>query len=74
MEVEKIMFEMYNAQYVREMDKLSNLYEEDIAFGRDAGLTEEQIKEVLIRRHGLTPVYAQNLLDCEPSNDAVLAL
>ena len=30
-EVEKIMFDMYNPEYVKEIEPLSRIYEEDIA-------------------------------------------
>ena len=73
-EVEKIMFDMYNPEYVKEREQLSRLYEEDIAFGREAGVPDAKIKELLIRRHGVTPTYAQNLLDDKPSTSTVVAL
>ena len=68
------MFDMYNPEYVKEMEQLSRIYEEDIAFGRDAVMPDAKIKEVLIRRHGVTPTYAQNLLDDKPSTSTVMAL
>ena len=70
------MFEMFSDEYVRERDALSRQYEAEISFGRKAGLPEEKIKDLLVEIHGLTPIYAQNLLDCEPitRDDVVLAL
>ena len=73
-EVERIMFDMYNPEYVKEMEQLSRIYETEISFGRDAGMPDDKIKEVLIRRHGVTPTYAQNLLDDKPSTSTVMAL
>ncbi|MBR0168667.1 MAG: hypothetical protein IJQ08_08335 [Synergistaceae bacterium] len=73
-EVERIMFDMYNPEYVKEMEQLSRIYETEISFGRDAGMPDAKIKEVLIRRHGVTPTYAQNLLDDKPSTSTVMAL
>ena len=70
-EVEKIM---YNPEYVKEREQLSRLYEEDIAVLRDVAVPDEKIKELLVRRHGITPTYAQNLLDDKPSTSTVVAL
>ena len=65
-EVEKIMFDMYNPEYVKEIEPLSRIYESEISFSREAG--------VPVRRHGVTPTYAQNLLDDKPSTSTVIAL
>ena len=73
-EVEKIMFDMYNPEYVKEREQLSRIYESEISFGREAGVPDSKIKELLIRRHGVTPTYAQNLLDDKPSTSTVVAL
>ena len=35
----------------------------DISAYRFAGIPENQIKELIIRRYNLTPTYAQNFLD-----------
>ena len=37
-------------------------------------LNEEDIRDYLVRRHGVTPTYAQNLLDDKPSTSTVIAL
>ena len=73
-EVEKIMFDMYNPEYVKEREQLSKLYEEDIATAREFGVEEAKIKDFLVKRHGITPRYAQNLLDYEPDTSTVIAL
>ena len=73
-EVQKIMFEMYNPKYVEEMERKYETYMEDIAFGRALGASDDQIKEELVRRHGITPTYAQNLLDVKPSEHVVEAV
>ena len=73
-EVEKIMFDMYNPEYVKEREQLSRIYESEIAVLRDVAVPDERIKEILVRRHGVTPTYAQNLLDDKPSTSTVVAL
>ena len=66
-EVEKIMFDMYNTEYVKEREQLSRIYESEIAVLRDVAVLDEKIKKLLVRRHGITTTYVQNLLDDEPS-------
>ena len=73
-EVEKIMFDMYNPEYVKEREQLSRIYESEIDVLRDVAVPDAKIKELLVRRHGITPTYAQNLLDDKPSTSTVLAL
>lgn len=73
-EVEKIMFDMYNPEYVKEIEPLSRIYESEISFSMEAGVPDDKIKELLVRRHGVTPTYAQNLLDDKPSTSTVIAL
>ena len=68
------MFDMYNPEYVKEREQLSRIYEEDIATAREFGIEEAKIKDFLVRRHGVTPTYAQNLLDDKPSTSTVIAL
>ena len=41
---------------------------------RDVETPEEKIKEILVKRFGITPTYAQNLLDTEPSEHVVEAV
>ena len=73
-EVEQIMFDMYNREYVAERERMSNLFDEDIAVLREANVSEEKIKDILVRRHGISPTYAQNLLDDDGDDDDVLVL
>ena len=62
-EVEKIMLTMLSPEYVRMASERTLRIKEAIAFGRDAGLGDDQIKKVIIKRYDLTPTYAQNFLD-----------
>ena len=62
-EVEKIMMTMLSPEYVKMASERTEKIKEAIAFGRDAGMGEEQIKSVIIKRYDLTPTYAQNFLD-----------
>ena len=73
-EVEQIMFEMYNPKYVEEREQKSRTYEETISVLREVNTPEDKIKELLVQRYGLTDVYAQNLLDCKPSHNTVMAV
>ena len=73
-EVEKIMFDMYNPEYVKEREQLSQIYEFEIATAREFGVEETKIKDFLVKRHGITPTYAQNLLDYEPNTSTIMAL
>ena len=68
------MFDMYNPKYVDEREQMSRIYEENIIVLRDVGTPDEKIKEILVKRYGLTPVYAQNLLDCKPSSNTIIAV
>lgn len=63
MEVEKIMITMLSPEYIKEVSERTEKIKEDINFGRFAGMTDQQIKELIIRRYDLTPTYAQNFLD-----------
>ena len=62
-EVEKIMMTMFSPEYVKMTSERTERIKEAIAFGRDAGMDDSQIKNVIIRRYDLTPTYAQNFLD-----------
>ncbi|MDO4804272.1 MAG: hypothetical protein Q4A32_05590 [Lachnospiraceae bacterium] len=62
-EVEKIMMTMLSPEYVKMASERTEKIKEAIAFGRDAGMGEDQIKSVIIKRYDLTPTYAQNFLD-----------
>ena len=57
------MIAMLSPEYVRMASERTERIKEDISFGRYAGMTESQIKELIIRRYDLTPTYAQNFLD-----------
>ena len=58
----------------KEREQLSRIYESEISFGREAGVPDSKIKELLVRRHAVTPTYAQNLLNDKPSTSTVVAL
>ena len=73
-EVQKIMFEMYNPKYVEEMERKYEIYMAEIAVLRAAKVPENTILEILVARHGITPTYAQNLLDVKPSEHVVEAV
>ena len=73
-EVQKIMFDMYNPAYVEEMERKYQIYMENIVFCRSIGVPDEKIKEGLVARFGITPTYAQNLLDTKPSEHIVEAV
>ena len=62
-EVEKIMMTMLSPEYVKMASERTEKIKEDISFARFMGMTENQIKEGIIRRYDLTPTYAQNFLD-----------
>ena len=68
-EVEKIMLTMLSPEYVRMASERTLRIKEAIAFGRDAGLGDDQIKKVIIKRYDLTPTYAQNFLDDDSDPD-----
>ena len=73
-EVQKIMFEMYNPKYVEEMEQKYKTYMDQITALRAAKVSDERIKETLVSLHGITPTYAQNLLDTKPSEHVVEAV
>ena len=68
-EVEKIMMTMLSPEYIRKASERTEKIKEAIAFGRDAGMDDSQIKSVIIRRYDLTPTYAQNFLDDDTDPD-----
>ena len=57
------MLTMLSREYVRIASERTQKIKEDISFGRFAGMQEDQIKALIIRRYDLTPTYAQNFLD-----------
>ena len=73
-EVQKIMFEMYNPKYVEEMEQKYKTYMDQIIALRAAKVPDDKIKETLVSLHGITPTYAQNLLDTKPSEHVVEAV
>ena len=62
-EVEKIMMTMLSPEYVKMASERTEKIKEDISYGRYMGISEDRIKESIIRRYDLTPTYAQNFLD-----------
>ena len=68
-EVEKVMMTMLSPEYIKMAAERTERIKEAIAFGRDAGLGEGQIKDTIIRRYDLTPTYAQNFLDDDTNPD-----
>ncbi len=63
------MMTMFSPEYVKMASERTEKIKEAIAFGRDMGISEDQIKEGIIRRYGLTPTYAQNFLDDDSDPD-----
>ena len=43
------MLEMYNPKYVNDAERKTEIVMDEISFGRDAGLSEEQIRDLLVR-------------------------
>ena len=62
-EVEKIMMTMLSPEYVKMASERTEKIKEDISYGRYMGISEDRIKESIIKRYDLTPTYAQNFLD-----------
>ena len=73
-EVQMIMFEMYNPKYEEEMERKYKTYMDQIIALRAAKVPDDKIKETLVSLHGITPTYAQNLLDVKPSEHVVEAV
>ena len=57
------MLTIMTPEYIKLAAMRTLRIKEAIAFGRDAGLGDDQIKKVIIKRYDLTPTYAQNFLD-----------
>ena len=74
MEVEKVVLEMYNPKYVDYAERKTEMILNQIEFARRCGVSEERIKQELIREHNMTSTYAQRCLDYEPSTNTVIAL
>ena len=60
---------MLSPEYIKMASDRTEKIKEAIAFGRDAGMNDNQIKNVIIRRYNLTPTYAQNFLDDDSDPD-----
>ncbi|MBR1684256.1 MAG: hypothetical protein IJ708_03905 [Clostridia bacterium] len=64
-----MMLEMYCPKYVDDDERKTEIVTNEISFGRDAGLSEDQIRNLLVKRHNMTPIYAQRCLDYKSSAD-----
>lgn len=62
-EVEKIMMTMFSPEYVKMTSERTARIKEDISAYRFAEIPDAEIRDLIIRRYGLTPTYAQNFLD-----------
>ena len=68
-EVEKIMISMLSPEYIKMASERTERIKGDISFGRYAGMTDPQIKDLIIRRYDLIPAYAQNFPDDDSDPD-----
>ncbi len=57
------MITTLSPEYIRMAAQRTERIKEDISVLRFAGLSEVQIKDLIIRRYGLSETYAQNFLD-----------
>ena len=57
------MITTLSPEYIRMAAQRTERIKEDISFARFMGITEDKIKESIIRRYGLSETYAQNFLD-----------
>ena len=73
-EVKKRMLEMYSPKYVDDAERKTEIVMDEISFCRDAGLSDEQIRDLLVRGHNMTPTYAQRCLNYKPGANTVMAL
>ena len=62
-EVEKIMMTMLSPEYVKMASERTERIKESIGMLRFLNMSEDKIKEAIIKRYDLTPTYAQNFLD-----------
>ena len=69
MEVERILSGLLTQEMVDEMTQRSDRIEGAIQMGRGMGLSEEKIKNYLVRQFGISEKYAQNFLDLDPDRD-----
>ena len=68
-EAEKIMMAMFSPEYIKMVSERTLRIKEDISYGRYMGISEDRIKDSIIRRYDLTPAYAQNFLDDDSDPD-----
>ena len=54
---------MLSPEYIKKASERTEKIKEAISFARYMGISDEQIKENIIKRYDLTPTYAQNFLD-----------
>ena len=64
-EVEKIMMTMVSPEYIERAEKKTDRIREAIESLREFGVSEDKIKEHLVRKFNITPGYAQNGLDAD---------
>ena len=57
------MITTLSPEYIKMAAQRTERIKEDISAYRFAGIEDEQIKELIIRRYGLSDTYAQNFLD-----------
>ena len=73
-EVQRIMFEMYNPKYIEKAEHKTDIYQAVISAGRRFGASDEEIEKELVENHGVTEIYAENLVKCKRINDVVMAV
>ncbi|MBR1710773.1 MAG: hypothetical protein IJ719_18435, partial [Clostridia bacterium] len=73
-EVQRIMFDMYNPKYVEEAEHKTEIYQAVISAGRRFGASDEEIEKELVENHGVTVKYAENLVKCKRTEDAIMAV
>ena len=68
------MFEMYNPKYIEKAEHKTDIYQAVISAGRRFGASDEEIEKELVENHGVTEIYAENLVKCKRINDVVMAV
>ena len=68
-EVEKIMLTMVSPEYIEKAAQKTAKIQSAIETMRAFGHSEEEIKNYLVQKFGITPGYAQNCLDAEWDED-----
>ena len=68
-EVERMMMTMLSPEYVKMASERTRKIKEDISAYRFIHLSEDKIKEAIMKRYDLTPTYAQNFLDDDSDPD-----